>query len=77
VERKDPTFHFNCLSNADVTHFVKFIFVFEFSILRLKKCLASPRVAALQHPYACDEWIHKSDRLSGKFTIYPLASQIV
>jgi hypothetical protein len=52
------------------------IFVHRFSILRPKKCLAGPRVAALQHPDACDEWNHNSDESKGKFTIYPLASEI-
>ncbi len=43
----------------------KNIFEGRFSILRAKKCLATPRVAALQHPQKCDEWNHNSDEWSG------------
>jgi hypothetical protein len=53
----------------------KNIFGNRFSILRAKKCLATPRVAALQHLCHCDEWNHNSDEWNGKFTIYPLASE--
>lgn len=47
----------------------------QFSILRLKKRLATPRVAALQQAKRCDELNHISDELNGKFVIYPLASE--
>jgi hypothetical protein len=53
----------------------KNIFGNRFSILRVKKCLAGPRVAALQRTRRCDEWNHNSDEPNGKFTIYPLASE--
>jgi hypothetical protein len=46
-----------------------------FSILRPKKRLETPRVAALQQLRVCDEWNHNSDEWNGKFTIYPLASE--
>ena len=53
----------------------KNILLARFSILRVKKCLATPRVAALQHHQTCDEWNHNSDEPKCKFTIYPLASE--
>jgi hypothetical protein len=53
----------------------KNIFIDRFSILRPKKCLAGPRVAALQHARVCGEWNHMSDEWNSKFTIYPLASE--
>ena len=47
----------------------------RFSILRLKKRLEGPRVAGSSHTVERDKRNHNSDELSGKFTIYPLASE--
>jgi hypothetical protein len=44
-----------------------------FSILRPKKCLATPRVAAPGGEIRCDEMNQNSDEPNGELTIYPLA----